>query len=160
MCGGARHLNETATSLKKLWLDGIPLAAAMQIDVVEASEQSVVVAMPVDPNRNHMDSVFGGSLLSLATLAGWGLVQMLLDEPQEFDIVIAEISMKFEKPVYSRTIAHCDAPDEHTTERFQKNIEKRGRARLRLAVEVFGEVFGNNEIVARCDCSYAAVRKK
>ena len=47
----------------------MPLSQAMQVTVVEASFQQVVLTAPLAPNINHRETVFGGSASAVAILA-------------------------------------------------------------------------------------------
>jgi thioesterase domain-containing protein len=49
----------------------IPLTRALAVEVVEVGLQRVQLAAPLAPNRNHRQTAFGGSVASLAMLAGW-----------------------------------------------------------------------------------------
>ena len=70
----------TAPELETYLHEHIPLSAAMQLAVEGLGEQGVTLSAPLAPNVNHRNSVFGGSLASLATLAGWSLVHVGLSE--------------------------------------------------------------------------------
>lgn len=49
----------------------IPLSAAMQVSVVSATLDSVVLSAPLAPNINHKYTAFGGSVSALGILAAW-----------------------------------------------------------------------------------------
>ena len=52
----------------------IPLSAAMQVRVLAATPDEVLLQAPLAPNINHRETVFGGSASALAILAAWSLV--------------------------------------------------------------------------------------
>jgi thioesterase domain-containing protein len=52
----------------------IPLAKAMGVGVEVSDDRSLVLRAPKEQNRNSLNTAFGGSLVSLATLAGYGVV--------------------------------------------------------------------------------------
>lgn len=56
----------------------IPLSRAMQVSVVRAAQEGVVLSAPLAPNINHQETVFGGSASALAILAAWSLVHVRL----------------------------------------------------------------------------------
>src|SRR6266540_3523639 len=47
--------------LQKYLHDHIPLSKAMDVEVVEATDDGVTLAAPLAPNINHRETVFGGS---------------------------------------------------------------------------------------------------
>ena len=58
----------------------IPMCAQMGIRVHEGGVDGLVMRLPLDPNRNHQQTAFAGSLNALCTIAGWGYVFLLLRE--------------------------------------------------------------------------------
>lgn len=56
----------------------IPLSGAMQVSVVQAALEGVVLSAPLAPNINHRDTVFGGSASAVASLAAWSLLHTRL----------------------------------------------------------------------------------
>ena len=51
----------TPSELQTYLHQHIPLSQAMQVTVMEASLQQVVLTAPLVPNINHRETVFGGS---------------------------------------------------------------------------------------------------
>jgi thioesterase domain-containing protein len=56
----------------------IPLSQAMQVSVLDAKEDCVVLSAPLAPNINHTETIFGGSASAVAILAAWSLVHVRL----------------------------------------------------------------------------------
>ena len=56
--------------------DAMPPVAAMQVRAVHYDGQRLRLHAPLDRNVNDKACAFGGSLVSLLTLAGWGLVTL------------------------------------------------------------------------------------
>jgi len=77
----------------------IPLSQAMQVRVLRFDRNGLVLGAALAPNLNHKKTAFGGSLNSLATLACWGLVQLLRpEEPKTAMAVVIQwrrISRRF-----------------------------------------------------------------
>lgn len=93
----------------------------------------LVATAPLEANRNHADTVFGGSLSMLATLTGWATVQLVLQEAKEAaQVVIQESCIEYLKPVRDDFSMMCAWPDEDTIERFRATLHRWGRARLSL----------------------------
>jgi thioesterase domain-containing protein len=111
----------------------IPLSAAMQVSVLEASPDRVRLAAPLGPNINHRGTVFGGSAASLATLAAWALLHLRL-AAQGFGgrLVIRRSSMDFEQPIARDFEAAADAPAEETWRRFSVAVSRSRPARIEM----------------------------
>ena len=56
--------------LRNVLHEEIPLTKAMGVEVNSYDGHCLVLSAPLDPNTNHKDTAFGGSLYSLAVLAG------------------------------------------------------------------------------------------
>lgn len=60
-------------SLEKYLHEHIPLSKAMQVSVIEAGQNKVILSAPLAPNINHVGTAFGGSESTVAILAAWSL---------------------------------------------------------------------------------------
>lgn len=111
----------------------IPLSAAMQVSVLEATPGRVRLAAPLAPNINHRGTVFGGSAAALATLAAWALVHLRLSaEGYTGRLVIRRSTMDFEQPVPGGFEAIADAPEDERWERFRAAVARGRPARLEM----------------------------
>jgi thioesterase domain-containing protein len=124
--------------LAALWAEGIPLAGAMAVEIRRADEEMLVLAAPLEPNRNHMGSAFGGSLHGLATLAGWGVTLMAADPFGARHIIIRASQMRFRAPVAGELIATAALPTPTATVAFGITLARRNRARLTIPVSIEG----------------------
>ena len=102
-------------ALEPFFHEMIPLAKAMGVTVEVSDEQKLVLAAPHEQNRNSMNTAFGGSLVSLATLAGYGVVWELMREEgeankPEWRIVVKESKAAYRKPVIGDLRAICERP--------------------------------------------------
>lgn len=126
----------TAPALLQEYLDhSIPQVAHMQARVQAVNEDGLEMLAPLEPNRNHIGSVFGGSLNSLATLSAWGLVWLLL-HGRNASIVIQDGSMKFQRPARGDFVASCPLPPLPILLDFVEQYEQNGHARLTLESKV------------------------
>ncbi len=118
----------------------IPLTRAMDVRVLRADQKGLALGAALAPNLNHKQTAFGGSLNSLATLACWSLIQLLVrDRGQKTTVVIQESSVQFLKPVTRDFEALCSLPPAPVIERFLRTLERKGRARLALAATIHAE---------------------
>jgi thioesterase domain-containing protein len=132
----------------------IPLTRALGVEVLEVGPQAVELAAPLAPNRNHRQTAFGGSVVALAMLAGWGWLRARLDHcvPPP-TLVIQRQEMEFLLPVDDAFRARCREPLAAAWRRFSRALDVRGRARLELEVEVYCR----ERLVARFSGSYVAI---
>ncbi|MHB1168527.1 MAG: YiiD C-terminal domain-containing protein [Longimicrobiales bacterium] len=118
----------------------IPVSQAMGITVVSASHEMIVLRAALAPNLNHRSTAFGGSVASLAVLAGWSLLRLGLDSftptPQ---IVIQRSTMDYTAPINADFTATCRRPEDAAWQRFLRAFERRGRGRLVVQVDVTAE---------------------
>ncbi len=131
----------TTGELERYLHTHIPLSAAMQVGVLEASPQRVRLTAPLAPNINHRRTVFGGSAAALATLAAWALLHLRLSaEGFAGRIVIRRSRMDFEKPIAGAFEARAEAPDDARWQRFRAALSRGRPARIELdAVLTFGQ---------------------
>jgi len=120
------------------------VAKHMGIVVESADDSAVVLRAPLAPNANHKRTAFGGSLYSVAVLAGWAwATRYLASRGVAADAVIQESTMRFLAPVEGELRATAAAPSEVQIDKFRKMLQRAGRGRIRLRVEV-----GRDHIIA------------
>jgi len=135
--------NEALRELEQTLHAEIPLTRAMGVRVLRADQNGLALGAALAPNLNHKKTAFGGSLNSLATLACWGLIQLLVrDRGQAITVVIQESRAQFLKPVMRDFEAVCPLPPAAHIEKFLRMLERKGRARLALdcAIHADGEI--------------------
>lgn len=82
-------------------LEHIPLARAMQLRVPRYSGDELEMTAPLAPNINDKGCAFGGSMTSLLTLAGWGLIELGLRAQQlDCDIYVGDSHVRYQEPVW------------------------------------------------------------
>ncbi|HEY0946822.1 MAG TPA: YiiD C-terminal domain-containing protein [Opitutaceae bacterium] len=127
----------------------IPLAKAMGVTVELSDEQRLVLTAPHAPNKNSLNTAFGGSLVTLATLAGYGVMwELMRNEPMRFEpelngsrlarpkagwrIVVKESRAAYRHPVLGDLRAICERPAKAAVEEFKIVLARYGKARLNL----------------------------
>lgn len=136
-------LSEAERRVERHLHDEIPLSAVMGVRVLEATPTRVRLAAPLAPNVNHLATVFGGSAVSVATLAAWSLVHVRLEEAGlPARLLIQRSVMDYERPITGDFETLCLFQDEPVWHRFRSTLERRGRARIRLGAQILlaGEV--------------------
>jgi thioesterase domain-containing protein len=113
------------------------LALHIGIVVESADDAAVVLSAPLAPNANHQGTAFGGSLYSVAVLAGWAWVtRYLAARNLSADGVIQESTIRFLKPVQGALRASAAAPPGLEIDKFRKMLQRAGRGRISLQVDI------------------------
>jgi thioesterase domain-containing protein len=143
-----------ATDLERYLHDHIPLSRALAVRVEHLGPELVRLSAPLAPNLNHRRTAFGGSVASLAILAGWSwLLARLADRSPVPRLVIQEETVEYLAPIDAAFEAICAAPAETAWRRFERALDERGRGRLGLAADVTSE----GRIAARFRGLYVAI---
>lgn len=143
----------TPDALRRYLHEHIPLSVAMGVEPRVVSDDEVRLAAPLGPNVNHRGTAFGGSIAALAVLAGWGWLRARLDGRTPLPrLVVQQQTVDFLSAGHADLVATCRAPPAEAWDRFLRTLERRGRARLDLAVEVHA----GDALVARFGGAYVA----
>ncbi len=111
----------------------IPLSNAMAIEVRVASDEKVVLYAPLEPNINHMDTIFGGSASALAILSAWCLVYSRLEHHGlKGHIVIHKNTMHYDKPIAAGFTATAQGIDEQAWSKLANALARNRMARLSI----------------------------
>lgn len=121
-------------ALENYLLNHIPITAPMGIGVVKATSEKVVLRAPFSNNINHKQTVFGGSLYAVATLACWSLIHVNL--PPGAQIVIGSGEISYLAPVTTDFTAECCMPEEGAWAQFVQMVEKKGKGRIKLCATI------------------------
>ena len=90
-----------------------PISKVMGTCVVSYARESLTVSAPLSPNINPHPSAFGGSLFSIAALAGWGLMQMKLSELiLDCNTVVMSGEVSYERPGLEQLRCVCRLPND------------------------------------------------
>lgn len=122
----------------------IPLSAAMQVSVVAASAEAVMLGAPLAPNINHRSTAFGGSVSTLAILSAWSLVNLRLRaEGLHTRLVIQSNRMDYDAPIETDFTATATLADIAAWPLFLKMLGRKGRGRIVVNAMVnCGDVVG------------------
>ncbi len=88
-------------ALERSILADIPLARTMQLRARRYDGDRLVFSAALAPNINDKGCAFGGSLTSLMTLVGWGLVKLALNaNGRECDLYVRDSHVRYLAPVW------------------------------------------------------------
>lgn len=129
----------TADFERQLLAD-IPLARALQLRVHASNADHLVLSAPLAPNRNDKNCAFGGSLVSLMTLAGWGLIVLRLRAAgQDCDVYVQDSQVRYLAPVWADFSAQAQLAQDESWDDFAAALAARGRARVQIVSRVAQE---------------------
>jgi len=129
-----------AQSLVTFIRESIPLAHTMGLELGSYDGERLVLACPLAPNVNDKGCAFGGSLTSLLTLAGWGVVELALRRRgEDCDVYVGESTVRYLDPVWGDFQAEAQLADGANWETFFTTLAARKRARIAVRCEVPGE---------------------
>lgn len=141
-------------ALRRYLRGHIPLAAAMDIDVVAADERAVRIAAPLAPNINLHETAFGGSVVSLAILASWSLLHLRLQADGIGNrLVIQRNVITYERPIASAFSALASLATGEAWKPFVQLLQRRGKARI----AVHAKLEYDGAIAARFEGEFVAL---
>jgi thioesterase domain-containing protein len=133
-----------ASELQAYIFSHIPLSAAMQVNVIQATPEFIELRAPLAPNINHRGTAFGGSIVTLATLACWSLLRIRTDDLQPAPrLVVHRSNIEYTKPIPGEFTAVASFPPSVDWQAFLTRYKTWGRARLTLESQILSD-----EIVA------------
>lgn len=142
-----------ADSLTAYLHQQVPLTRAMQVHVVSVTPSAVQLGAPLEPNINLHGTAFGGSLATLAVMAGWCAADSALKaHGAEFSLVIQSCKCDFLAPATGELRASAELSSDAAT--ALAVLERKGKARLETQAVVSS---GGREVL-RMQGTYAAIR--
>ncbi len=132
---------DSTAALEAAYHGLIPISAHMGLSVTSWSGGTLMLRAPLANNINHQQSAFGGSLFSIAALAGWGLLQLKLNSVNiDANTVIADGDVSYRRPVFDDFECICTLPESYAA--FEDTLKEKGKSALILAPEIMvnGEV--------------------
>ncbi|MEA1062935.1 fatty acid biosynthesis protein FabY [Erwinia sp. HR93] len=131
------HRADWCGQLQQAWYQHIPLSEKMGVRILQYTGQKFITTMPESGNQNPNNTLFAGSLFSIATLTGWGLIWLMLRERHlGGTIILADAHIRYSKPISGRPGAVADLGS------LSGDLDRlaRGRkARVQLNVALYGD---------------------
>ncbi|GGP56639.1 thioesterase [Shewanella algicola] len=104
--------SELLSQLQNTWHSTIPLSQFMQVKPLSFSGTELQVTAPLAPNINLHNTMFAGSIYTLMTLTGWGMLWLQQQRlTLQGDIVIADANVKYIKPITGEPVAKVIWPN-------------------------------------------------
>lgn len=128
---------DNPTQLERRILETIPLARAMGLSLLDYDGNRLALSAPLATNVNDKGCAFGGSMASLMTLAGWGLINLKLGEAESAaDVFVADCAITWMEPLWDQLVAEAAAEPGQNWDDFLADFQKRGKARMGIVVEM------------------------
>lgn len=137
---------------------GMPPVAAMRPAIADWRDGHLRLSAPLAANVNDKGCAFGGSLVSLMTIAAWGLVFLELAEAGiEADIFVADSRVRYLKPVFEDLVVDASFDDAVERVALAEVLRKQGRASIRLQSQ---SLLADGGVAASFVGRYVAIRKQ
>lgn len=95
--------------LQKTWRETIPITEQMGIKLYQYTGRTLEARASLNKNINVHGTMFAGSIFSLATLTGWGMIFLQLKEKElEGEIVLGDGNIHYHKPITMQPKAVCN----------------------------------------------------
>lgn len=146
---------DSALAMLGATLDAIPMTRAMQVELSACDASTFTLTAPLAPNVNDKGCAFGGSLASVLTLSGWGLVAMHVAAlGLKCDIFVQDSAIKYLAPVWTDIVATATLATGESWESFAASLRSRGKGRLRLSCSV---MLADNSAACALDARFVAI---
>lgn len=145
----------SAEGLTAFLHEQIPLTHAMHLRATEASAGRLVLEAPLEPNKNHLGTAFGGSLHTVPLLACYGALWMVLrDVGIDGHVVVKRSNALYRAPVTGPIRAVCERPSAAQAADFLADLRRNKKARMELRAIVAG---ANGKPAVEFDGSFVAI---
>jgi thioesterase domain-containing protein len=129
------HQKLLALELQHKWHHTIPLSKAMNIEISYYDQHELLTNCDESFNKNLHNTMFAGSIYTLATLTGWAWVYMQLKHQElEGNIVLADANIRYHQPIKGPTYAKT------TVEQVSGDLSElvlAKKARLKIDVHLY-----------------------
>jgi thioesterase domain-containing protein len=143
------------------WLDAhyraMPPVAALQLRVGGFDGDVLRLHAPLASNVNDKGCAFGGSLVSLMTLAGWGLTTLRVrGAGLAADVFVADTQVRYRAPLYADLEASAQLAPGLSWAPIIDELRTRGRVSLDIVARVVLPAGGD---AVRAQARYVAIAK-
>ena len=136
----------------------MPPVASMQLRIDGYDGETLALAAPLALHVNDKGCAFGGSLVSLLTLAGWGLVTLHIRQAGlEADVFVADSEVRYLAPLFADLRAQARIEEGESRDDFVATLRERGRARTTVIATV---PLPEGGVATTCRARFVAVARR
>jgi thioesterase domain-containing protein len=130
-----------STDIENLLKSKIPISDFMKIQINKLSEGELELKIPLPPNKNHKNTMFGGSIYSGCALASYGLflAELSIAGFNTNNIVISDGNILYKKPITKDALIKACWPSATEKVRFFQQLQQKKKSRVNLTCTVFCE---------------------
>lgn len=114
------------SSLKSMIQSAIPFVERAGLKVIHLEAGKVTCEIPLNPNQNHMGTMYAGAQFTLADITGGALLLATFD-PEQFIPTLKHLDISFLKPAQSDLHLSLRLT-ENTIARMSEEAEKHGKS--------------------------------
>ncbi|MDT0595447.1 bifunctional GNAT family N-acetyltransferase/hotdog fold thioesterase [Glaciecola petra] len=134
--------------LQNTWHERIPISEHMGILLHQYTERTIETRASLNKNINLHGTMFAGSIYSLATLTGWGMLFLQMKQKGlSGEIVLGDANIHYHKPVTMKPRAVCDIESVDAKFDFLRNGKK-------CPASLNVNIFDNEDAVAEFTAQY------
>ena len=149
-------LDEVLQSLRHYCVS-MPPVAAMGVGVSGYDGERLRLHAPLAANVNDKGTAFGGSLVSLMTLAAWALTTLRIEQAGlEADVYVADTEVRYRAPLLADLHAEAWLAEDEAWAPVLATLRERGKARATLLAHV---LLPDGRVACEARARYAAIRK-
>ena len=153
----AQMNSEAALAALDAHYQAMPPVAAMQLRITGFDGDCLHLQAPLARHVNDKGCAFGGSLVSMMTLAAWGLVTLRLQQAGvPADVFVADSQVRYLAPLFDDLDAEARLAVDADWERFLSDLRERGRASVSIEACVR---LPDGTPAAQCRARYVAIAK-
>lgn len=136
---------------------GMPPVAALRPQILEWRDGLLRLRAPLDPNVNDKGCAFGGSTVSLMTIAAWGLVTLELEQADlAAEVYVADSQIRYLKPVFEDIVVEAGFDTAADRAALVDTLARQGRAGARLRART---LLADGGVAATFSGRYVAIGK-
>lgn len=134
--------NSLSATLEQTWHQTIPLSKAMNIRIAHFNQQQLITSCDAAFNKNLHNTMFAGSIYTLATLTGWGWVYCQIAQANlNADIVLADANIRYHQPVAGNAQGYTDTSlaalvVKEQGQTLEQLMADRGKAKFTIEVQI------------------------
>jgi len=136
----------------------MPPVNAMAIRAVDFDAGVLSVSAPLANNVNDKACAFGGSLVSVMTMAAWGLLsEQCRREQIDAEVYIADTQVRFLAPLFGDLNAQASLHEDTDWAVFLQTLRSKSRARAVVRASIKNE---QGQTMCEMTARFAAIRSK